>query len=198
MTEDDNNAHANTVAEQLRLAEENDTIPASRPDYSSIRLIVGEQGEQLNMVNPIDYLVGLLLEGKRYDGNWDSDEQQVVQWAVASWCQEMGWVPDLRDYDAGEQVERGDDVDCLKGAFEVGVADQERSKSDLPRIAYRTEAGETRRVRYERVAGKPWTAERIVERPDGEGGWDVVGRETLTELHVDGECRSAISFVDGP
>jgi hypothetical protein len=70
--------------------------------------------------------------------------------------------------------------------------------SDLPTIGYRTEAGETRRVRYERDRDTPWNAERIVERPDGAGGWDVVGCESLTELHVDGACRSAVTLTEGP
>ncbi|WP_245851609.1 hypothetical protein [Halorubrum persicum] len=109
------NDHANAVNEQLRQAREDDTVPDSRPEYSSLRLAV--DGEKLHAENPIDYLVMLLLEGKRYDGNWDGDEQQVARWAVAQWCQELGWVPDLRDYEAGEQVERGDEIACLDAAF---------------------------------------------------------------------------------
>lgn len=68
----------------------------------------------------------------------------------------------------------------------------------LPRIGYRIETGETRRVRYERVPEEPWHAERIVERPDGNGGWEPVGREELAELHVDGTCRSAVTITEGP
>jgi len=34
-----------------------------------------------------------------------------------SWCQEIGWAPDLRDYDAGEQVDLGDEVPYLDAAF---------------------------------------------------------------------------------
>jgi len=121
---DDDNAHANAANEQVRQAKENDTIPDSRPNHSMIRLVV--DGEKLTADNPIDYLVMLLLEGKRYDGNWDGDEQQVAQWAVAQWCQETGWAPDLRNYKAGEQVRRGDEIACLDTAFYRSVnSDQE-------------------------------------------------------------------------
>ena len=68
---------------------------------------------------------------------------------------------------------------------------------DLPTITYRTESGERRRVRYERDIDTPWHAERIVERPDGDGDWVPVGRESLAELHVDGECRSAVTITEG-
>ena len=111
---DDNN-HANAVSEQLRQARENGTIPASRPNHSMLRLLV--DGEKLTADNPIDYLVMLLLEGKRYDGYWDGDEQQVAQWAIAQWCQEIGWAPDLRGYVPGEQIDRGDQIACFEAAF---------------------------------------------------------------------------------
>jgi len=115
MSDGDENAHANAVNEQLRLAEENDTIPDSRADYSSIRLAV--DGEALNANNPIDFLVLKLLRGKRYDGYYDGDETEVTKWAIASWCQEIGWAPDLTAYDAGEQVDLGDEVPYLDAAF---------------------------------------------------------------------------------
>ena len=115
MSDEDDNAHANSVNEQLRQAEENGTIPDSRPDHSMLRLLV--DGEKLTTDNPIDYLVMLLLEGKRYDGAWDGDEEAVAKYAIASWCQEIGWAPDLTGYDVGEQVDLGDKVPYLDAAF---------------------------------------------------------------------------------
>ena len=112
---DEEMGHAPSLPEQLRQAEENDEIPASSPERSSIRLVV--DGEKLTADNPIDYLVMLLLEGKRYDGAWDGDEEAVAKYAIASWCQEIGWAPDLTDYDAGEQVGLGDEVPYLDAAF---------------------------------------------------------------------------------
>ena len=109
------NEHANAANDQVRLAKENGTIPESRENYSSIRLVV--DGEKLNPNNPIDFLVLKLLRGKRYDGHYDGDEEQVAKWAIASWCQEIGWAPDLRDYDVGEQVDLGDEVPYLNAAF---------------------------------------------------------------------------------
>jgi len=129
MTDDDNN-HANAVNEQLRQVEEGDGLPESSADRSSIRLLV--DGEKLHADNPIDYLVMLLLEGTRYDGNWDGDQQQVAQWAVAQWCQEIGWVPDLADYAPGEQVGRGDEIGCCDEAFyDHGDVDREELEAVL-------------------------------------------------------------------
>lgn len=93
--------------------------PSSTADYSMVRTAV--DGELVVADNPIDYLVMLLVGGKRYDGNWGGDDEQVAQWAVAQCCQELGWVPDLRDYDAGEQVERGDEIACLDTAFDSHI-----------------------------------------------------------------------------
>ncbi|ELZ48962.1 hypothetical protein C464_06110 [Halorubrum coriense DSM 10284] len=190
------NEHANAVNEQIRQAEENDEIPASSAERSSIRLVV--DGEQLTADNPIDYLVMLLIEGKRYDGNWDGDETEVARWAVAQWCQELGWAPDLRDYRAGEQVERGDEIACLDTAFYGTPQDSnEGDDSNLPTIAYQAESGERRRVRYERTPGKPHQAERHVDRWDGRT-WVPCGGEELDELVVEGEHRAAVSLMEGP
>ena len=109
------NDHANAANEQVRQARDNGTIPESRPEYSSIRLVV--DGEKLNANNPIDLLVMKLLRGKRYEGHYDGDETEVAKWAIASWCQEIGWAPDLTDYDVGEQVDLGDEVPYLDAAF---------------------------------------------------------------------------------
>ena len=70
--------------------------------------------------------------------------------------------------------------------------------SDLPTIAYTTESGERRRIRYERVAGEPWRVERHVDRPDGSGGWEPCGGELLTELVIDAEHRAAVTITEGP
>lgn len=112
---DDEMGHASALAEQLRQAEEDGEIPMSTAERSSIRLAVN--GELLDADNPIDYLVMLLLEGKRYDGAWNGDEEQVAKYAIASWCQELAWAPDLSEYDAGEQVDLGDEVPYCNAAF---------------------------------------------------------------------------------
>lgn len=69
--------------------------------------------------------------------------------------------------------------------------------SDLPTITYTTESGERRRVRYERVPGKPWTAERHVDRYDGRT-WVPCGGEELSELVIEGEHRAAVTVTEGP
>jgi len=61
--------------------------------------------------------------------------------------------------------------------------------TDLPTIAFRTEAGEQRRIRYERADDDPSTVTRILEERAAGGAWRVVGSEPLVELVVDGEHR---------
>jgi hypothetical protein len=117
----DEPGHASAVNEQLRQAEEDDELPASTPERSSLRLAV--DGELLDADNPIDYLVMLLLEGKRYDGAWNGDQSAVPKYAIASWCQELGWAPDLTAYDPGEQVDLGDEIDYCNAAF-YGASDE--------------------------------------------------------------------------
>lgn len=69
--------------------------------------------------------------------------------------------------------------------------------SELPTIAYETESGERRRVRYERVPEKPWRVERRVDRWDGRT-WVPCGVDPLSELVVDGEHRAAVTITEGP
>jgi hypothetical protein len=127
------NDHANVANEQVRQAKENGTIPESRENYSSIRLVV--DAEKLTATNQIDLLVLNLLRGKRYDGHYDGDETEVAKWAIAAWCQEIGWAPDLTGYDPGEQVELGDEVPYLNAAF----YDHElRDEDDVSRAAVET------------------------------------------------------------
>lgn len=69
--------------------------------------------------------------------------------------------------------------------------------SDLPTIAYTTESGERRRVRYERNPEKPWQAERHVDRWDGRT-WEPCGSDPLIELVIEGEHRAAVTLTEGP
>jgi len=70
---------------------------------------------------------------------------------------------------------------------------------DLPTIAYTTESGERRRIRYERVDGRPWQVERHVDRwDDSEGEWVPCGGEPLSELVINGEHRAAVTVTEGP
>lgn len=82
---------------------------------SSLRRAV--DGELLEAENPLDYLVLLALEAKRYDGHWDGDDAQAARWVVAQWCQEIGYVPDLRAFETGQQVPRGQEPDSYEPAF---------------------------------------------------------------------------------
>lgn len=61
--------------------------------------------------------------------------------------------------------------------------------NDLPTIAFRTDAGEQRRIRYERADDDPSEVHRVIEERAAGGAWRVVGSEPLVELVVDGEHR---------
>jgi len=87
----------------------------SRPRTSSLRQAVDNDGLDAN--NPLHYLVLLATEAKRYDGAWDGDTESAARWTVTQWCQEIGFVPDLRDYGAGEMVDKHDDLESYSPAF---------------------------------------------------------------------------------
>ena len=59
--------------------------------------------------------------------------------------------------------------------------------SGLPTIAYRTDGGEQRRVRYARDDDDPSRVRRIVETRPAGGEWRVIGSEQLAELVVNEE-----------
>lgn len=68
---------------------------------------------------------------------------------------------------------------------------------DLPTITYTTESGERRRIRYERAPDAPWRANRYVDRWNGRT-WVPCGSESLTEVVIDGEHRTAVTLTAGP
>lgn len=65
----------------------------------------------------VHYLAMLLGEAKRYDGAWDGDPEGAARWAVAQWCQEIGYVPTLAEFDAGEQVGKAETPPNCEAAF---------------------------------------------------------------------------------
>jgi len=65
----------------------------------------------------VHYLAMLLGEAKRYDGAWDGDPEGAARWAVALWCQEIGYVPTLAEFDAGEQVGKAETPPNCEAAF---------------------------------------------------------------------------------
>jgi len=68
---------------------------------------------------------------------------------------------------------------------------------DLPTIAFTTEHGERRRVRYERDPERPYRVERHVDRWDADDGeWKPCGGEALAELVIDGEHRAAVTLTE--
>ena len=60
----------------------------------------------------------------------------------------------------------------------------------------RTRGGEEQRVRFIREDETPWRVERVVEHPNGDGGWRETGREELAELTINGEHRQPKALVD--
>lgn len=64
----------------------------SLPDY-----------DDLDMENDLEYLLGLAAEALDDTEHFESDAERA-EWVVAQWCQELQFVPDLRDYSTGETV----------------------------------------------------------------------------------------------
>ncbi|WP_323190776.1 helix-turn-helix transcriptional regulator [Halostella sp. PRR32] len=69
--------------------------------------------EVLDPADDLEYLVALTVEPDEYF----EDSAAAAEWAVAQWCQELQWVPDLSDYDTGQSVPPGADTDRLHEAF---------------------------------------------------------------------------------
>lgn len=97
----------------------------------SVRLAV--DGEHLDPTNDLHYLVALATEAKRYDGKRDGDPEGAAKWTVTQWCQEIGWVPDLSAYDAGEQVPRSDELELCEASFGDGGAGPIADTEIIPR-----------------------------------------------------------------
>lgn len=67
----------------------------------------------LDMDNDLDYLHALALEARETDA---FDDSAAARWTIAHWCQELGYLPDLRDYEAGKIVPVGEVPDNLDDA----------------------------------------------------------------------------------
>jgi hypothetical protein len=57
----------------------------------------------LNASNDLEYLLGLAGDALSEDKHFEDDFEQA-KWAVAQWCQELQYVPDLREYTVGKTV----------------------------------------------------------------------------------------------
>lgn len=85
----------------------------------SVRLAV--HGEHLDPDDPLQYLVLLATEARRYDGAWDGDSMGAAKWTVAQWCQELRWAPNLHDVEIGEMVAKEPQGERLEAAFNPPV-----------------------------------------------------------------------------
>lgn len=87
------------------------------PDPASgVRLAVDM--DRIDPDDDLQYLVSLAVDARRYDGHWDGDSTAAAKWAVAQWCQEIGWAPNLQDLEPGEMVPKDDLPDSLAAAFD--------------------------------------------------------------------------------
>jgi hypothetical protein len=57
----------------------------------------------LNASNDLEYLIGLAGDALSEDEHFEDNFEQA-KWAVAQWCQELQYVPDLREYTVGKTV----------------------------------------------------------------------------------------------
>lgn len=84
----------------------------------------------LNASNDLEYLLGLAGDALQNEGNFEDDFEQA-KWAVAQWCQELQYVPDLREYTVGQTVPMDSIPDDRETAElrEANRADQQRGSS---------------------------------------------------------------------
>jgi hypothetical protein len=69
---------------------------------------MAERGpDGLDMANDLEYLVGLVGHEALGSDEFESDDERV-RWAVAHWCQEVGYLPDIREYETGQIVPSGE------------------------------------------------------------------------------------------
>lgn len=63
----------------------------------------------LDVDNDLNYLLGIIGEALD-DANAEhfADDAERAEWVIAAWSQELQYLPDLRDYDVGEQVKLGE------------------------------------------------------------------------------------------
>lgn len=57
----------------------------------------------LNASNDLEYLLGLAGDALCEEEHFEDDYEQA-KWAVAQWCQELQYVPDLREYTVGQTI----------------------------------------------------------------------------------------------
>jgi hypothetical protein len=57
----------------------------------------------LTASNDLEYLLGLAGDALQNDETFADDFEQA-KWAIAQWCQELQYVPDLREYTVGQTV----------------------------------------------------------------------------------------------
>jgi hypothetical protein len=69
--------------------------------------LADELGEDtdLDAENDLEYLLGLVGDAVE-NGDFEDDAARA-RWAVAHWCQEVGYLPDLRGYETGQIVPAG-------------------------------------------------------------------------------------------
>lgn len=77
-------------------------VHSSEDKWSALR----QRLEAPDMSNDLEYLLGLVSEALDHPDDFETDAGRA-EWVVAAWCQEVGYVPDLRDYDTGTTVPRG-------------------------------------------------------------------------------------------
>lgn len=103
------------LAEQKRYAYPRSRLvrvaPVHADEENEYAAAVRERLATLDMGNDIDYLLGTvgqaLVEDEKFPGDPVENEEDRACWAVAQWCQEVGYVPDLRDFEAHQEVPMG-------------------------------------------------------------------------------------------
>jgi hypothetical protein len=76
--------------------------PEENAPLTALTELVNSKAD-LNASNDLEYLVGLADEALDEDEHFEDDFEQA-KWVVSQWCQELQYVPDLREYETGQIV----------------------------------------------------------------------------------------------
>jgi hypothetical protein len=81
-----------------------DIMKPPKPDTSTAALteLLNSKAD-LDASNDLEYLIGLAGDALHEAEHFEDDFEQA-KWAVAQWCQELQYVPDLREYTPGKTV----------------------------------------------------------------------------------------------
>jgi hypothetical protein len=105
-----------------RLYDDLDGVHAVVNPRHDSRLLQG-----LDEANDLEYLLALASEAMADDDAFDSDAERA-RWAVAEWCQEVRYLPDLSQWKTGLSVPPGEQPDSLRDPNHPRLGEEDGEK----------------------------------------------------------------------